>query len=94
MEEGKYVTPAKSDERYDYFTGHYSNDPYVAESQREEWNDRNQKITGDSYRKSTGEKPQEKTSESKSEAADAAKKANVEELTEKQTHGKLEIHSL
>ena len=56
MEDGKYTTPTTSDDKYDYFTGHYSKDPFVAESQREDWAKENKEITGESYRKYVGKK--------------------------------------
>ncbi|XP_078381529.1 uncharacterized protein LOC144664293 isoform X2 [Oculina patagonica] len=37
LEDGTYFTPAKANEKFDYFTEHYSPDPYVAAAQREEW---------------------------------------------------------
>lgn len=37
LEDGTYLTPAKSTDKFEYFTEHYSPDPYVAAAQREEW---------------------------------------------------------
>ena len=37
LEDGTYFTPAKTNEKFEYYTEHYSPDPYVAAAQREEW---------------------------------------------------------
>lgn len=37
LEDGTYFTPAKTSDKFEYYTEHYSPDPYVAAAQREEW---------------------------------------------------------
>ena len=37
VEDGTYFTPSKTNEKFEYYTEHYSPDPYVAAAQREEW---------------------------------------------------------
>lgn len=81
LEDGTYYTPAKTNEKFEYYTEHYSPDPYVAAAQREEWMSSN---NGVSPRPSLSRKSKKPEVKEEKEFIKALKKSNVNER--KHTH--------
>lgn len=80
LEDGTYYTPAKTNEKFDYYTEHYSPDPYVAAAQREEWMSSSNGVSPTPRLSRKSKKPEVKEEK---EDARVLKKSNVRQSKHK-----------
>lgn len=75
LEDGTYFTPAKTSDKFEYYTEHYSPDPYVAAAQREEWMGSN----GVSPKPSLSRKSKKPEVKGEKEVIKVLKKSNIKD---------------
>lgn len=85
LEDGTYFTPAKTNEKFDYYTEHYSPDPYVAAAQREEWMSSSNGVSPTPRLSRKSKKPEVKEEK---EVVEVLKKSNVRQNKHKHKNPK------